>query len=52
MAMEIVDLPIKNSAFPQFFVCLPKGNSGLTNVGAIRRPWRLKTLWIPGPGQP
>jgi hypothetical protein len=26
MAIEIVDLPIKNSDFPYFFVCLPEGS--------------------------
>ena len=26
MAIEIVDLPIKNGDFPWFFVCLPEGN--------------------------
>ena len=25
MAIEIVDLPIKNGDVPQFFVCLPEG---------------------------
>jgi hypothetical protein len=27
MAIEIVDLPIKNGDFPWFFVCLPDGTS-------------------------
>ena len=26
MTIEIVDLPIKNSDFPQFLVSLPEGN--------------------------
>ena len=26
MAIEIVDLPIKNGDFPEFFVCLPEGS--------------------------
>jgi hypothetical protein len=25
MAIEIVDLPMKNGDFPEFFVCLPEG---------------------------
>ena len=25
MAIEIVDLPIKNGDFPELFVCLPEG---------------------------
>ena len=27
MAIEIVDLPIQNGDFPQFFVCLPEGTT-------------------------
>ena len=27
MAIEIVDLPIKNSDVPSFFVCVPEDNS-------------------------
>ena len=48
ITIEIVDFPIKNSDFPQLFVCLPEGNGWLN-------PWfypemeAMKTtnfLWV------
>ena len=31
MTIEIVDFPIENGDFPEFFVCLPEGSMGWTN---------------------